>query len=139
MKKTSQQSTSSKNKKFAKPTPLSDIPCFQGIAGKSQQAGSAQQPVADLGELFNSIIGMKEIFSGGPLNQQQDNAPDCIDCEDCQDRLQQCRSAAFRVEVLVVLAGDLISQESNPDRISAVLAEIENQARDLQALCGTAY
>jgi hypothetical protein len=135
MKKSQQQQT-----KF-RTVPLSEIPGFGEVltGKKTAKQAASEQFSNDLGEFFSSIPGVKEIFSKGPLNQQQDNAPDCTECDSYLFKLHQIRSSAYRCEVLTVLVADLIAKEADNGRITSVLAEIENQSREMQLICGTAY
>ncbi|NJD37377.1 MAG: hypothetical protein FIA89_03500 [Geobacter sp.] len=133
MKKSQQQQT-----KF-RTVPLSDIPCFQGIAGKSQQAGSAQQPVAELPEFFKSVPGLAELFSKAPLKQKQATGPDCSECQDLTDAigaLLTCEETFKRLHVLVELLQDQIfKQADNPAkrRLYGLCSEISNLIADGQA------
>lgn len=145
MKKTTTQNTSKKKPTF-KPTPVADIPGGFGdvLSGrKSGTQAASDQVCADLGQFFGSIPGIREIFSKGPLNSHQQQETEQPYCEDCEAEtacmLNKCRSAAFRVEVLSVLAADLLQNDmTDNDRITAVLSEIEHQSRGIQLIAGPA-
>lgn len=117
------QSAAQRVKFASKPTPLSDIPCFQGIAGQAAKQATSQQFASDLGDFFGSIPGMKEIFSKGPLKHQSSTTPDCEECEqEYGNALIKVGEILDNVYHLAVCASQMNDRDTNPrERLQIML------------------